>query len=165
MAPLLFCLLFVFQCALVTGDNTCIDGLLTVSLFPQSCEKTVIQWFTPPSEIICTIPAQNGTIINCSSPVLTSEPSYGSLSIKVCRDTNTTNAPIEYRYNNSQDAGCIPDPCAAFTNCGNCTANSTCTWCETEQICATGSMFGTTGTNGKITCDILSFRWHQCAST
>jgi len=55
------------------------------------------------------------------------------------------------------DKLCAEDLCLS-NNCADCTAKSYCVWCEAEQLCLSGGMFGPFTTNHNCG----DYRWWHC---
>ena len=49
--------------------------------------------------------------------------------------------------------------CAALTNCGDCTDDRDCVWCETDGNCQDGGFYGV---SGELFGGCRDWRWGQC---
>jgi hypothetical protein len=138
-----------WDCAACTGDaacgwcaasSTCMTGGPT-GPDAGSCGD----WRYNASECVTTDPCEvNGDCGSC-----TAASACGWCEASVTCMTGDSGGPdsgwcTDWRYNPTS-CPAPPDPCDVHTDCGGCTADAGCGWCEATWSCQTGGSSGPTG--------------------
>src|SRR5262249_42404841 len=84
-------------------------------------------------------------------PQFRSSPSDGS----VAKRATSNWGGRTYLKRDSKDQG----KCGNITNCGHCTSQGTCVWCESDNTCQKGNFYGP---EDGIINGCKDWRWRQC---